>query len=203
MVKRICGYTPTILVIVFFLLGNSTITKNARGDEPLVLAMKIIPTGVHQEIMVSNGKEFRVLTTIRHSGTKHSSILLEGKVDSVKDQVVSLTYKVTVRSFNPKGSVSMGARNLKLNINEFISGGSGTRNLATSDIWIRKGVDPIPALIEQLSSKPKLAMIAASKLSEIGAGNKEVLAALKKAMKSENSELKQAAIDAVKKLSKN
>ena len=194
--NRLNRYSPTIFATVFFLLIDFAVMSSVRADEPLVLAMKIVPHRFQQEIMVSNGKEFHVLTTL-----EHGSILIEGKIKSVKDNVVSLTFKVTVRGSNRKGFANTTSRKIKLNINEFRSRGSGTRHLAISDIWIREGIDPVPVLIKQLS-KPKLATSAISKLSKVGGGNKEVLAALKKAMTSDNAEIKEAASNAVKKLSK-
>lgn len=192
------AFFATLFVFCQMFVGTTIAEeRDDPGHKPLILELKVesFGTSLRQEILVSEGNAFRVVT---HDDPVHW--IIEGDVERITDGIATVNLGVSVYGPGGFSITSDHPVEWKLKVDEFKGGGGGSNYKSTSDLWIRRGLDPIPILIKQLSAAPKLSVAAAYHLAERGAEAKPAIPALEKAAKSENSDVKKAAQHAIEKI---
>ena len=179
--KTVALFTFTLAstLLVGTSLADDTGTTRPKRVEPLILELKL-QTGppLRQEILVSEGQEFRVITH-----REQERWVVEGDVEPIVDGVTVINLKVNMYGPHRGTSANFGPMKMKLKVGEFNGGGFGSNHASVSDLWIRRGTDAIPTLMKQLSAERERAVPAAQYLAELGADAKAALPALTKAEK--------------------
>lgn len=128
--------------------------------EPLVVEFEY--AGVRQEILVAEGSDFRVITDYAGGQLRAS-----GSVGTVSDGRVDLVLKYYF-DFH-KGGGSGGGRTRNVRLGEFSSGPMSIPfSYFLRYMWVRRGVDPVPTLIEALRRRDAHAKSAARHLGRLG-----------------------------------
>ena len=155
---------------------------SSAAGKPLILELELGSgsSTLRQEILVSEGRPFRVVTR-----SDKGRWVIEGEVERIVDGIAYVHLKVNVYG---KGgfSVTGGSRPRILKIDEFKGGGGGTTYLSINNLWIRHGVDAIPILIKQLFAEPDRSAAAARYLGKLGAEAELAITALKKVLDKNN-----------------
>lgn len=187
------SFTSVAALLVGTSFSDDTVTKSPKRVEPLILELKLqAGPPLRQEILVSEGKEFRVIT---HRNQERW--VVEGDVEPIVDGVTVVNLRVSMYGPHPGSSANFGPMKMKQKVNEFKGGGFGSSHANISDLWIRRGPDVIPPLTKQLSAKPERAVAAAQYLENLGADAKAALPALQKAAENDNAMIKIAARKAI------
>jgi hypothetical protein len=163
---------------------------------PFTLELRVDSgTSVLQEIQVCEGEAFRV-TTLKQK----ERWVAEGIVGPIVDGMAIVNIEVSVFGPHPGTSAHLGRENMKLKIDEFSGTGFAVFPAVAmvSDLWLRRGTDPIPPLIRQLSAEQGKAAMAAKYLGAHGADAKAALPALQKAAERDDKIIRTAAQTALR-----
>jgi len=133
----------------------------ARPAEPLVVEFEYAE--VRQEILVAEESDFHVITD-----TERGRLRASGRVGRVTDGQVELALTVYFDS-RERGNRGMSLRR-NLRLGEF-TGGMGTVPMGyiLNYTWVRRGVDPVPTLVEALRRRDSEALVAARQLGRLQA----------------------------------
>ena len=129
--------------------------------EPLIFEMR---AGMRLETIVSTGSNFRVSSKIE--GKKWS---LTGTVHKVIDEVVTISATAGLSHEDYRSSVQVSEAEFKINDLSNTPGGAAWGGIHAR-FWIRRGVDPVPVLIEILDRRKKSFGEAALYFTELEAG---------------------------------
>ena len=155
---------------------------SSAADKPLILELQLGSgsSTLRQEILVSEGRPFRVVTR-----SDEGRWVIEGDVERIVDRIAYINLKVNV--YGQGGfSVTGDGQPTRLKIDEFKGGGGGTTYLSIGDLWIRRGVEAMPILIKQLSAEPDRSAAAAIYLGKLGAEAELSIPALKEVANSDS-----------------
>ncbi len=147
--------------------------------EPLVLEFDYAQ--VRQEILVSEGHDFHVLTN-----TDVGQVRASGHIGTVSDGHVDLA--LTLGLTAGPGSREQISMTRRLRLGEFSDRGvrSGPLGWVLWYLWVRRGIDPVPALVETLRRGDRNAVVAAGHLARLGPAARAAVPDLIDVLKPEN-----------------
>ena len=188
-------FTVGTLLALCAILVCTTMAEEADSavDKPLILELQLGSgsSTLRQEILVSEGRPFRVVTR-----SDKGRWVIEGDVERIVDRIAYINLKVNV--YGQGGfSVTGDGTPRRLKIDEFKGGGGGTTYLGIFDLWIRRGVESIPIMMKQLSAEPDRSAAAARYLGKLGAEAKFAIPALKKMANNDGDPAKEDARQAL------
>ena len=156
---------------------------------PLILEL-CIDSGKH-EIMVAEGQDFRVVTT---KGATRRTV--EGKVGRIVDGVVpvdftiELIYRLAPKNLPSPSSSFASHFHRKLTVDHFEGGGGGAiHGPMIGDLWIRRGIDPVPKLVPALANRDQQFYVVTYYLGSLGPQARAAVPELIKALEGENESL--------------
>lgn len=196
-----------VTLVVFHMAFVSTAIaedQDKPDDKSFILEVQCNSV-LRQEILVSEGKPFRVVTFLSDgerfqvpTREDNGRWIVAGVVERITDGVAFVKLNV---GMDGRGGTSVhSTMEWKLKVDEFKGGGGGSRYLMINNLWIHRGFDQIPILVKQLSAEPERAAAAAYYLGDLRAEAKLAIPALKKAANNNNEEVKQAARKAIDKI---
>lgn len=145
---------------------------------PLVLEFGV--NALKQEIVVTEGQDFWVVT-----GVGQTRWTVAGKVGRIVDGIVTVDLVFQSRD-TTEGKASS---QLKLKVDEYLGGGYGGLTIMIHRPWIRRGLDPVPVLVEALTKRDAGFYAAARYLAKLGPAAKAAVPELVKVLKSDNESL--------------
>ena len=133
-----------VLLAAVVISGRGSAPLSATSDEPLVLAYEYC--GHHLEVFVEVGRDFHVSTAFGDV-----ILIVEGRIHSVFGDTCRLTFKVGDRS-KSGGTDEMAGSDLALKIGGLSGGIYGAHGspCTLEGPCIRRGIDPIPSLVQWL-----------------------------------------------------
>lgn len=143
--------------------GDIVVSSRDARVEPLILELKL-QSGpeLRQEILVVEDRSFWLKTH-----REDERWLVEGKVGPIVNGTTNVDLKVRMHGPHPGSSAHLGPVKLKLKVDEFSGSGFGSNQASNSDFWIRRGANPIPALMNQLGGRPDKALPAFDFLKQL------------------------------------
>ena len=143
--------------------ADSATAEEAAAPPAKPLVVEFEYAEVRQEILVAEESEFHVITN-----TERGKLLASGKVGRVSDGHVDLVLRVRFDG-HERGAHGISIRP-RVRLGEF-TGGIGTLPMGYTleYVWVRRGVDPVPTLVEALRRGGAKALVAARQLGRLQA----------------------------------
>lgn len=138
-----------------------------HADEPLVLELRAEfgSHAVRQAITVVESQKFLLVTDLGDDGKWK----LSGDVSDIVDGVAKVNLSVEYAQQNEAFALNTQTTSRDLRVDEYLGGGGGA-NFRTliADVWLRRGVDPVPVISKALSNRDDKSCAAAIYLARLG-----------------------------------
>ena len=161
---------PLLVMVVASAAQVVADERQCPQEEPLVLEFELDAgaTTLKQQFLVTEGVPFAVATHDRGIYWR-----VTGRVEAIVDGValVHLVYQIGRGPTSTGKHTALGPHRLK--IDEFRGGGSGigsgSSHVMICNLWIRRGLDPLPVLTKAVAERREHWEAAVSRLSELRA----------------------------------
>ena len=177
----------TIFFILFFALSIGRVgllhaQQPDKADEPLVLELRATfgSREVRQAITVVESQKFLLVTDLGDDGKWK----LSGDVGDIVDGVAKVNLSVEYSQQNEAFGLNTLTTPRDLRVDEFLGGGDGANfRLLIADVWLRRGLEPVPVILKALSNRDEKACVAANYLARLGPEAKEAVEQLANVLK--------------------
>lgn len=131
--------------------------------EPLVLELTLSygSAELHQEIVVTEESDFRVITHIRHLRWN-----IEGHIGRIADGVAPVD--LSFGAYYSATENTLATSPVKLRVDEYTGRGWGDGRLMIRGLWLRRGLDSVPVLTRSLAERRDDFPMAVYRLGQLG-----------------------------------